>query len=174
MPKLYNTPEWFTPTYDQQAQSTCSKLDSTFVLNMSDAEVLQYIHTRQLNGPSSDSVVQLSKISWWGRDYNLGFNILFNAPPFIYKHLFPSAAKAALLVHERGPSAAEDSMIPCALAESLSVEHCGLTRVKSLSDDLSPLERKAVALVLKLLASRNDNCGESALLALASYWKMYI
>ena len=172
MPQNYNIPIWFTPQYRRDMSSVLSQLDSAFQLDMTIGDVLRYVADHELDGPRSGREVDRTRIIWWGNDFNIGWHALFAAPPVIYRHLFPSAAKSAIEVYESGPSAAEDDALTSELAESLSLEHEGLARVSAIDSVCSEIERQSIVAVLRIIGLRKDvdECGSIALKALQDYW----
>jgi hypothetical protein len=170
MPQEYNTPDWFTPEYHKTMESALRKLDETFRLSLTTDEVLRYIEDHESDGPRPRRELERAKLIWWGDSFNIGYTALFSAPPHIYRHLFHSASRSAIEVFLRGPSAAEESDLPCALAKSLSVEYSGIERVREIQSSFSEKEKEALVLVLKVLSLRHDECGAIAVAALQSYW----
>ena len=150
--------------------SVLSQLDSAFQLDMTENEVLRYVADHELDGPRSGREVDRTRIIWWGSDSNIGSHALFTAPPVIYRHLFPSAAKSAIEVYESGPSSAEDGILSDPIAESLSVEHEGLARVSAIDSVFSETERQSVVAVLRLIALMEYATGSIASKALQDYW----
>ncbi len=170
MPQEYNVPDWFTPEYRKAMGVVLDELDYAFQLSLTTDEVLRYIEDHETDGPRSQREVERTRIIWWGDSFNVGYMALFYAPPHIYRHLFPSAARAAVEIHPRKPSAAEESALPYTLAKSLSVEHSRPERVHQIRVSFSAEEIKVIASVLEAPSLRNDECGAVAANALQDYW----
>lgn len=170
MPQDYNTPAWFTPAYKKEMERVLAVLDSSFVLSLSEEEVMQYVDEHKLDGPAYEKKEKRTQINWWGSRRIIGYSALFTAPPEIYRHFFPSVARSAIEVYPRGPSSAEDNEIPYQLANSLSVRYVGLKRMLAIRSVFTKDEIPLVTSVLHLLRSRGDDCGSVANEALFDFW----
>ncbi len=149
-----------------------AQVESAFQLEMTEEEVLRLVAHMELDGPRSGREVETSRIIWWGSGSNIGYHALTAAPPDVYRHLFPSAAKAAIEVFEKGPSAAEDGFLIEPLMSPLTDYECEFRKAAAIDWVLSPAEREAVIAVLQLIAMRKEweEEGHLAERALEDYW----
>lgn len=171
MPFEYNTPDWLDEAYIAEMRRILAKLDEIFVPQMTLEALFRYKAEHELDGPQEVRSPVPDQIIWWGKDYNIGHTALFSAPGPIYRELFPSAARSAIEVFERGPSAAEETDQAYQLGRSLSVKECGRSRVEEISGSLTFEQKCLVCDVLRLISRRLDDAGRMAKDAILDYWE---
>ena len=171
MPFEYNIPDWLDEDYIAEMRRILAKLDEVFVPQMTLEALFRYKAEHELDGPQEVRTPVPDEIIWWGKGYNIGHTALFTAPGPIYREFFPSAARSAIEVYERGPSAAEESELAYQLARSLSVKECGLSRLEEMSGSLTFEQKRLVCATLKLISRRSDDAGRMAKDAILDYWE---
>lgn len=170
MPFDYNTPDWLDEDYIAEMRRILARLDEVFLPQMTLEALFRYKAEHELDGPQEVRSPVPDEIIWWGKGYNIGHTALFSAPGPIYRELFPSAARSAIEVYEKGPSAAEESDQAYQLARSLSVSECGLQRIEEISLALTPAQKQIVCDLLNLFSRRLNDEGRMARNALTDYW----
>lgn len=173
MPFEYNIPDWLDEEYIAEMRRILANLDEVFVPQWTLEALFRYKAEHELDGPQEVRSPVPEEIVWWGRGYNIGHMALFSAPGPIYRELFPSAARSAIEVYERGPSAAEESDQAYQLARSLSVRECGEARIRQISDLMTEEERMIVIAILSLIGRRRDDAGNLATKALTDFWLVH-
>jgi hypothetical protein len=170
MPFEYNTPDWLDETYIAEMRRILAKLDEVFVPQMTLEALFRYKAEHELDGPQEFRIPVPDQIIWWGKGYNIGHAALFSAPGPLYRELFPSAARSAIEVYEKGPSAAEESDQAYQLVRSLSVSECGLQRIEEIAMSLTLEQKHIVCDCLGLISRRLNDEGRIASNAVLDFW----
>ena len=176
MPRLYNIPEWYDGEYEKGMLDAVSEIDRLFPRKTSVGEAyLQAL--RQSNSSEHrghlDFYLSGAEPIWSGENWNVGLNVIKVRDGSAFRWILPAYMLASILVHESGPSEAEDGVMPWLLAERLRPPRMSLhmPAFLSLFDGYEPNQLATIRKVLELIARRNDDTGEAARDALGSYWK---
>lgn len=165
MPIQYNIPQWCDEGYLAEMRLVLTELARQFAPRMSARDVLTEIREMQPEGPYLASVGDA--IIWVGKELTVGGHALLITPPHLYFELFPSAARVAIEVFEKGHSGAEDGLTGAFLSQSLSVRESGSVRVYGLASAFDNDQKAIITRVLRLI-SRQGN--EIAAKALEDFW----